>query len=101
MSHQNTDLARTASSRDEASSAIHGSRPIHQGTVTDPESGAYDQHFDYPTSDGVRHHRERVGEDGTREFKTVDVGNDGSERVHREFHDPATGTHSSRDFQRS
>ncbi|KAJ5561325.1 hypothetical protein N7535_004208 [Penicillium sp. DV-2018c] len=71
------------------------------GTTTyDPQTGAYDQHLDYRTPTGRRHHRERVDQSGTYRHRDVDRFDDGSARVHREYDNPNTGTSYHRDYER-
>ena len=69
-------------------------------TSYDPSSGAYDQHLDYRTPTGRRHHRERVDQSGTYRHRDVDHYDDGSTRVHREYDNPNTGTSYHRDYER-
>lgn len=69
-------------------------------TKYDPRSGAYDQHLDYRTPTGRRHHRERVDQSGTYRHRDVDRYDDGSTRVHREYDNPNTGTSYHRDYNR-
>jgi hypothetical protein len=68
-------------------------------TTYDPTTGAYDQHLDYETPAGRRHHRERVDESGTYRHRDVDRYDDGSTRVHREYDNPNTGTSYHRDYE--
>jgi hypothetical protein len=71
------------------------------GTTTyDPRSGAYDQHLDYRTPIGRRHHRERVDQSGTYRHRDVDRYDDGSTRVHKEYDNPNTGTSYHRDYEK-
>ncbi|KAJ5428880.1 hypothetical protein N7445_010334 [Penicillium cf. griseofulvum] len=72
-----------------------------RGTTTyDPQTGAYDQHLDYSTPTGRRHHRERVNSAGTYRHRDVDRFDDGSTRVHKEYDNPNTGTSYHRDYER-
>ncbi|KAJ5519587.1 Endo-1-3(4)-beta-glucanase [Penicillium fimorum] len=72
-----------------------------RGTTTyDPQTGAYDQHLDYSTPTGRRHHRERVNSAGTYRHRDVDRFDDGSTRVHKEYENPNTGTSYHRDYER-
>ncbi|KAJ6143993.1 Endo-1-3(4)-beta-glucanase [Penicillium samsonianum] len=72
-----------------------------RGTTTyDPATGAYDQHLDYSTPTGHRHHRERVNSSGTYRHRDVDRFDDGSTRVHKEYDNPNTGTSYHRDYER-
>ncbi|KAJ6181287.1 hypothetical protein N7519_011748 [Penicillium mononematosum] len=72
-----------------------------RGTTSyDPATGAYDQHLDYNTPTGRRHHRERVNSAGTYRHRDVDRYDDGSTRVHKEYDNPNTGTSYHRDFER-
>ncbi|KAL3470544.1 hypothetical protein BJX99DRAFT_239381 [Aspergillus californicus] len=69
-------------------------------TIYDPESGAYDQMFDYQVGQGgSRHHRERMTEDGVFQARDVWRRGDGSRRVHREYENPGTGTRTVRDYE--
>lgn len=74
-------------------------------TAYDPETGAYDKHYDYRTwtdygDDATRHHRERVLPDGTYQLREVDHFDDPGKtaRVHREYRNPNTGTEFVRDY---
>lgn len=75
-------------------------------TAYDPETGAYDEHYDYRTrtayggDDATRHHRERVLPDGTYQLREVDHFDDPGKtaRVHREYRNPNTGTEFVRDY---
>ncbi|KAJ5861822.1 Endo-1-3(4)-beta-glucanase [Penicillium soppii] len=69
-------------------------------TTYDPRSGAYDQHLDYRTPTGRRHHRERVDQSGTYRHRDVDRYDDGSTRVHKEYDNPNTGTSYHRDYEK-
>jgi hypothetical protein len=69
-------------------------------TSYDPQTGAYDQHLDYETPTGRRHHRERVDPSGTYRHRDVDRYDDGTSRVHREYDNPNTGTSYHRDYER-
>ncbi|KAJ5516209.1 hypothetical protein N7527_007769 [Penicillium freii] len=72
-----------------------------RGTTSyDPATGAYDQHLDYSTPTGRRHHRERVNNAGTYRHRDVDRFDDGSTRVHKEYDNPNTGTSYHRDYER-
>ncbi|KAL3461426.1 hypothetical protein BJX64DRAFT_289413 [Aspergillus heterothallicus] len=69
-------------------------------TIYDPESGAYDQMYDYRTGDGgYQHHRERVTEDGVFQVRDVYRRPDGSKHVHRAYDNPVTGTNTVRDYE--
>ncbi|ROT40202.1 hypothetical protein SODALDRAFT_329877 [Sodiomyces alkalinus F11] len=65
-----------------------------------PESVAYTEHIDYPTSTGVRHHEEQLSSTGTYQSKDVDKRNDGSEHIHRVYDNPNTDTRVERDIER-
>ena len=74
-------------------------------TAYDPETGAYDEHYDYRTrtaygDDATRHHRERMLPDGTYQLREVDRFDDPgrAERVHREYRNPNTGMEFVRDY---
>ncbi|KAJ5749302.1 uncharacterized protein N7511_010998 [Penicillium nucicola] len=69
-------------------------------TTYDPNTGAYDQHLDYRTPAGRRHHRERVDQHGTFRHRDVDRYEDGSARVHKEYDNPNTGTSYHRDYEK-
>ncbi|KAL2852451.1 hypothetical protein BJY01DRAFT_244625 [Aspergillus pseudoustus] len=70
-------------------------------TIYDPESGAYDQVYDYRTGEGgYKHHRERLTEDGVYQVRDVLKRPDGSRQVHREYENPVTGTSTVRDYER-
>ncbi|KAJ5135084.1 uncharacterized protein N7515_004362 [Penicillium bovifimosum] len=69
-------------------------------TSYDPQTGAYDQHLDYRTPTGRRHHRERVDQSGTYRHRDVDRFDDGTSHVHREYDNPNTGTSYHRDYER-
>ncbi|KAI9373840.1 hypothetical protein BJX61DRAFT_501469 [Aspergillus egyptiacus] len=78
-------------------------------TIYDPESGAYDQVFDYRIGEGggaggggggYRHHRERMTEDGVFQVRDVWKRGDGRRRVHREYEDPESGVRVVKDFER-
>lgn len=68
--------------------------------VVDPSTGAYDEHVDYGTERGSRHHREVRDAGGRRFRRDVEIEGDGggkSAREHREFENPVTGTRVERD----
>jgi hypothetical protein len=69
-------------------------------TTYDPSTGSYDQHLDYSTPAGRRHHRERIDSTGTYRHRDVDRYDDGSTRVHREYDNPNTGTSYHRDYEK-
>ncbi|KAL2798344.1 hypothetical protein BJX66DRAFT_295420 [Aspergillus keveii] len=70
-------------------------------TVYDPETGAYDQMYDYTTGDGgYKHHRERLTDEGVYQSRDVDRRNDGTRHVHRKYQNPVTGTRTVRDYER-
>src|SRR5690606_35816541 len=70
-----------------------------QGSYYNPVTGAYGEHFDYPTATGVHHHRERTGATGIYRERDVDIRNDGSKHVHRVYDNPNTGTRIERDYE--
>lgn len=70
-----------------------------QGSYYNPITGAYGEHFDYPTSAGVHHHRERTGATGVYRERDVDIRDDGSKHVHRVYDNPNTGTRVERDYE--
>lgn len=65
----------------------------------DPATGAYDEHEDYSTGTGMKHHREVRDVAGRRFRRDVDIGSSGltSAREYREYEDPSTGTRVERD----
>lgn len=66
----------------------------------DPITGAYEEHTDYRTDEGVqRHHRERVDPGGTYEVGDVDRFDDGTSWVRREYNNPETGVSFVREYQ--
>ncbi|GAD92380.1 conserved hypothetical protein [Paecilomyces variotii No. 5] len=69
-------------------------------TTYDPTTGAYDQHLDYDTDGSRRHHRERMDDSGRYLHRDVDTRLDGSQRVHKEYSNPNTGTAYHRDYER-
>ena len=70
-----------------------------QGTYYNPVTGAYGEHYDYPTAAGVHHHRERTGATGVYRERDVDIRDDGSKHVHRVYDNPNTGTRVERDYE--
>lgn len=70
-----------------------------QGSYYNPVTGAYGEHFDYPTATGVHHHRERTGATGVYRERDVDIRDDGSKHVHRVYDNPNTGTRIERDYE--
>ncbi|MBE3045885.1 hypothetical protein IMZ48_25755 [Candidatus Bathyarchaeota archaeon] len=70
-----------------------------QGSYYNPITGAYGEHFDYPTAAGVHHHRERTGATGVYRERDVDIRDDGSKHVHRVYDNPNTGTRVERDYE--
>lgn len=59
----------------------------------DPKTGAYDEHEDYQTGHGMRHHREMKDVSGRRFRRDVDLDTRGltTAREHREYENPGTG----------
>lgn len=82
----------------------YGTDHVHDtgygATTYDPNTGSYDQHLDFRTPAGRRHHRERVDDTGTYRHRDVDRYDDGSTRVHREYDNPNTGTSYHRDYEK-
>lgn len=70
-----------------------------RGSYYDPVTGAYGEHFDYPTATGIHHHRERTGPTGVYRERDVDIRDDGSKHVHRVYDNPNTGTRVERDYE--
>lgn len=70
-----------------------------QGSYYNPVTGAYGEHFDYPTATGVHHHRERTGATGVYRERDVDIRDDGSKHVHRVYDNPNTATRVERDYE--
>lgn len=83
------------------STALGGQYVEHrnQGSYYNPATGAYGEHFDYPTATGVHHHRERTGATGVYRERDVDIRDDGSKHVHRVYDNPNTGTRVERDYE--
>lgn len=65
----------------------------------DSKTGAYDEHEDYSTGSGMRHHREVKDVSGRRFRRDVDIDSSGLSKAkeHREFENPSTGRKFERD----
>lgn len=65
----------------------------------DWKTGAYDEHEDYSTGSGMRHHREVRDVSGRRFRRDVDIDSSGlsKAREHREYENPSTGRKFERD----
>ncbi|UNI13360.1 hypothetical protein JDV02_000110 [Purpureocillium takamizusanense] len=84
--------------------ALHGtteSLAARQGSYTDPVLGTYEEHSDFATVEGWRHHRETVDAHGAYHVVDIDLRRDGSIHVHKEDENPATGQSSVRDYEHS
>ena len=93
--------AAAASGNDYSVDTLGGQYAEHrdQGSYYNPVTGAYGEHFDYPTATGVHHHRERTGATGVYRERDVDIRDDGSKHVHRVYDNPNTGTRVERDYE--
>ena len=72
----------------------------NDGSTYDPTTGAYDQRYVYRVPDGNVHHRERLSPAGTYRERDINLRDDGTTRVHREYDNPNTGTSYQRDYER-
>lgn len=76
--------------------------PIQGGQgyrVSNPLTGAYDEEVQYRTAGALRHHRERVTPQGSFFLRDVDVFDNGTKSVHREYSDPTTGKNYLHEYQ--
>ncbi|KAJ6447294.1 Amidase [Purpureocillium lavendulum] len=84
--------------------ALHGtteSLSARQGSYTDPVLGTYEEHSDFATEEGWRHHRETVDAHGAYHVVDIDLRRDGSIHVHKEDENPTTGESSVKDYEHS
>lgn len=67
--------------------------------VSNPLTGAYDEEVQYRMSGALRHHWERVTPQGSFFLRDVDVFDNGTKSVHREYSDPTTGKNYLQEYQ--
>ena len=82
--------------------ALHGtteSLSARQGSYTDPVLGTYEEHSDFATEEGWRHHRETVDAHGAYHVVDIYLRRDGSIHVHKEDENPTTGQSSVKDYE--
>lgn len=76
--------------------------PIESGQgyrVSNPLTGAYDEEVQYRTTGALRYHWERVTPQGSFFLRDVDVFDNGTKSVHREYSDPTTGKNYLHEYQ--
>lgn len=76
--------------------------PIEDGQgyrVSNPLTGAYDEEVQYRTAGALRYHWERVTPQGSFFLREVDVFDNGTKSVHREYSNPTTGKNYLHEYQ--
>lgn len=68
-------------------------------SVSNSLTGVHDEEVQYRTSGALRHHWERVTPQGSFFLRDVDVFDNGTKSVHREYSDPTTGKNYLHEYQ--